>query len=1032
MNILHITDYHYSSSNSLQVKVVQSIINTIIENRIKIDLIFFTGDLVQDGSKYNNFNAAKESLFDKLSENLKVERKNILFCPGNHDIDRGAIHRAMKSFFDLEITSNDTLDDFCKKKDEAVYEDSIRPSKNYNDFLSKYHIIDNSNKLNDFYSIHFRQVNEKKIGIVCLNSAWISSIDLNKNGRDDKGNLLIPNFIFNNIKEELGSVDKKIILLHHPLYFLKDFNFNSVESYIHNGFDLLFSGHVHKVSSISRHSGTNGIFEHVAKASLSSKVNLGCSIVDLDEVEENKIRVKELTYISENECCFISPEIIHTVPCGLEKIELIAFRKKIFDKIAIEKENSNNLLLLKDDEVEKDFLSLYNHPVLKKESEGGMESKNAVLFSLEDIITSPDNLVVLGKDKCGKTSLLKRIQIEILMNHSRNCRIPFFFDAKEYESKLESNFEIELLIRNYYGINKTKVNEILASNNFLLLIDNYSSKSPMSEYLNRFFIEYSNISYIICSEYNLSRSVDLFQFGNTLYEKLYFHDLRRKEIVAYTDKRLSSNQNKEVAQEKIILLCKQLELPLNYWTISLLLLIYNKSADSYSKNLFSILEVCVDEIFGKKQLMLTNKIGFEQLKTICAELSKELFENHKKSIYSASYIDILTQIDRTLSENTRINATSREVFDFFILCGILKKKKENDLFVFRLNGFFEYFLSLQMTRDANFMNEIIIDDKKYLAFKNQIEIYSGFKRNDFEFLNGLFKKTKSKFETIFEKYDKNKDLELISKVQEPNQIESICREVSIKKTLNKYEKAEIEDHIDELQINADVHEMKEYDPNLINSELIEQYLSIFARTFRNMDGISGKKCEISDMFNYIINSYCDFGFYLIDEFSSLLKGEIEKEDQVDLENLPELGLLKLISNFSPMITQSCLYDGVGHFNLERMIKEEIEKIELESKSNQYRLFMLYYLLLDIDLNSNKEYIEISMEKIKIPVLKYAIYLKLNYYLAFKGGENRIIQQNLSKKIQEAKLNFDNQSDLTNLQKQIQQKKRLSSVKKLDI
>lgn len=48
------------------------------------------------------------------------------------------------------------------------------------------------------------------------------------------------------------------------------------------------------------------------------------------------------------------------------KTKMIAFRKKIFDKIGIEKENANHLLLLKEDEDKKDFLSLYNHPVLKK------------------------------------------------------------------------------------------------------------------------------------------------------------------------------------------------------------------------------------------------------------------------------------------------------------------------------------------------------------------------------------------------------------------------------------------------------------------------------------------------------------------------------------------------------------------------------------------------------------------------------------------------------------------------------------------
>ena len=67
--------------------------------------------------------------------------------------------------------------------------------------------------------------------------------------------------------------------------------------------------------------------------------------------------------------------------------------------------------------------------------------------------------------------------------------------------------------------------------------------------------------------------------------------------------------------------------------------------------------------------------------------------------------------------------------------------------------------------------------------------------------------------------------------------------------------------------------------------------------------------------------------------------------------------------------------------------------------------MLYYLLLDIDLNANKEYINTSMNNITMPVLKYAIFLKLNYYLAFKGGENRSLQSSLSRNIQKSLLMY---------------------------
>ena len=59
-----------------------------------------------------------------------------------------------------------------------------------------------------------------------------------------------------------------------------------------------------------------------------------------------------------------------------------------------------------------------------------------------------------------------------------------------------------------------------------------------------------------------------------------------------------------------------------------------------------------------------------------------------------------------MADNDRISIGSKEIFNFFVSCGILKLKDEVDIYVFRLNGFFEYFLAYQMTKDSEFKNMI--------------------------------------------------------------------------------------------------------------------------------------------------------------------------------------------------------------------------------------------------------------------------------------------------------------------------------------
>ena len=50
MKILHITDFHYSKESQLQIKVVKSIVNTLKEQELNIDFVFFTGHKIMADS----------------------------------------------------------------------------------------------------------------------------------------------------------------------------------------------------------------------------------------------------------------------------------------------------------------------------------------------------------------------------------------------------------------------------------------------------------------------------------------------------------------------------------------------------------------------------------------------------------------------------------------------------------------------------------------------------------------------------------------------------------------------------------------------------------------------------------------------------------------------------------------------------------------------------------------------------------------------------------------------------------------------
>ena len=1011
--------------------MLDSIISKIKESGHKFDFILFTGDLVFSGTCPENFEKACFVLLNRMAEDLNLDKENIIICPGNHDIDRDKIHSALYDYFDNRIgSSNKELNDFYMNKPD-IFLDSVKPLDNYRNFVKGFYKDDDSvNIIKDLYSIHYRELDGNSIGFVCLNSPWLSNI--NKSNSEDLGNLMIPSAVLEEISNLLHKgLTKKILLLHHPLYFLKDDNRYEIENCVYNNFDMLFYGHVHKINSMSRHTGANGIFEHMSRASLTCSSNLGCSIITLDDIDDTQITTQEIIFIPEDNFAVESKTIVHHIPCDTEKERLIKLRKKIHDKYPLEKESANSLLLINEETEKQDFQSLYNPPRLKTAYDNEFTETPSAVFSYTQLIETDESFIIYGKDKCGKTSLLKKIQLEYLNNYSKRGLVPFLIDAKEYETKVDDKFDLALFIRNYYGLNREDTKKLITDGSVVLLIDNFKARTALSNYLNQFFLDNPNIRFIFTSEYNLTKSIDddILYLGTIDFKKLYFHDLRRQEIVCYAEKRLTNNENKEKIEEKIIQLCKQMELPLNYWTVSLLLMIHHKSSDTYSKNLFSILDICVDEIFGKKKLLYQgNKASFDQLKSICASVAAYLFYQHSKTIYSASADDIKGCIESILQQNERISVSSTEIFKFFLSCGILKATYDNK-YVFRLNGFFEYFLALNMTNNHQFIRDVLDNEDLYLGFKNQLEIFSGFRRDDLDFLKEINEKTQNKLRPVFGKYSSNKDDELLKNIGVPQMMEEKCRQMSVQRTLSSLEKAEIEDMTDELEINSDVHLVNTYNARKDDVDTLERYLSILARVFRNMDGIMGQKELTRTIFRFIIDSYCNLSFQMVEEYTTITNQELKNDEYNTLDSFPELDLLRFISNFSPMIAQIALSDSVGHYTMERMIKNEIKETEENIQGNQYKLYLLYFLLLDIDLTANITMIEDIMKNLKLPVLKYMSLFKLNYYLAFKVGNNHTLQQILSSKIQILKRQIDNSVDIGAIQKDIHLKKQKALMNK---
>ena len=175
INILHISDAHIQKKDESAIEEIsQKLINDVLkvekEQSLKIDLVCFTGDLIQRGdnaiSGENQIEIANRIFIQPLLEQLKLNKSQFIIVPGNHEVDTKKIVRATEkgllvnsldeineNIMEMNETYLERLDYFYEKMD-SCYPDIIREKIGY---------------------AFKRVIKEKKVGIVCVDSAWRSS-----------------------------------------------------------------------------------------------------------------------------------------------------------------------------------------------------------------------------------------------------------------------------------------------------------------------------------------------------------------------------------------------------------------------------------------------------------------------------------------------------------------------------------------------------------------------------------------------------------------------------------------------------------------------------------------------------------------------------------------------------------------------------------------------------------------------------------------------------------------------------------------
>lgn len=285
LRIMHISDLHFIYQDYDQGIVLASLLEEFRASRDAqpIDIIIFSGDLVNSGEHDIQFSEARKAFIDPTLAIYGLDVSRFFIVPGNHDISKKAVESNvwLEKGLSSDLTSLDKVNSFIDKTMSGDPSTAVAFERleNYNKFLktlkTEVPLLSASN-LQTYKVV----INSVTIGVACFNSAWRCT---GLENDADKGKLIIGERSIDKAIESLQGCDVTLAIFHHPTDYLMASEAEPVESRLLAGFDFLFYGHVHSTKPNIRQSPRGKAFFSQGGCLYSNrKYHNGFQIIEID------------------------------------------------------------------------------------------------------------------------------------------------------------------------------------------------------------------------------------------------------------------------------------------------------------------------------------------------------------------------------------------------------------------------------------------------------------------------------------------------------------------------------------------------------------------------------------------------------------------------------------------------------------------------------------------------------------------------------------------------------------------------------
>jgi predicted MPP superfamily phosphohydrolase len=769
LRLVHVSDLHYRAEDNADSAIVLSALKADIERFVsehsfKADAAIFSGDLAFSGCAECEFDGALTNALMPVASACGLNVDRVFVVPGNHDICRDTVrnYSALNEGLAAQLTSTESTNAFLERlSDDGAQEIlSVGRLEAFWKFEAKQ--LPHQQKCAPLASTSTLDVGGKTIGLALLNSAWRAT---GESDDADLGKLLIGERQVDRALDQIGSVDFRIAVIHHPFDWLAPFDRQSVEPLILGRFDLACFGHMHQADPkfVATTSGSCVISQAGSLYGgrrwfngyqfIEVDLLAGHFVFSLREYDDRHRRFGPATGLApEGQFAIQNPQAVCTDRASQIEIFLREYRSSLREH-AKQHLNLASFSGSYTDRVIDEFVAppLYRRDIPDFAAEGRSPAERSEV-SVVELLDDGKNLIIIGERKSGRTSLAFHLALELASGRCANTSIPVFVDIRNYGFKF---FDLRKSVLSFYGPPPTgfRLEKSFGEGLYTFFVDNLDVYDEVL--LKRFadhVKDFEHCRWIVIASPSQEGVVRdrLLTEGLPQFEKVHLGQLPRRSIrkmaKCWAEDRSADQKD---TFDAVIKQITRDGLPKTPYIVALILWALTQRKAGERLNEALLLRNVIEHLLGRADFTQSARGSFNPA-------AKELTLQEIAWILRdrAGYIeenDLLTHLS-TYFRNKRLPFSAADVAAKLISCGILHNS--DGIIAFKYKAFQEYFVAQRLQNEPSLL-QTVLTDLEFLKFRKELELLSGLRHKNDDLIGAIVQVLESRKPERFAKCDAN-------------------------------------------------------------------------------------------------------------------------------------------------------------------------------------------------------------------------------------------------------------------------------------